>query len=107
MLAVWLLAEAVRLGASRATVARIASNIGIDALVGAVPVAGDLFDFAWKSNLRNVVLLERHQADPARTRRADRLFVVVVAVTLLAVCVALMVGSALLAGWLFHLLFGR
>jgi hypothetical protein len=45
------------------TVARMLLNLGIDALVGAVPIAGDLFDFAWKANRRNVRLLrERHEA---------------------------------------------
>ncbi|MGZ3405981.1 MAG: DUF4112 domain-containing protein [Polyangia bacterium] len=45
------------------TVARMLLNLGIDALVGAVPIAGDLFDFAWKANRRNVRLLRaRHEA---------------------------------------------
>ena len=35
-------------------------NIGCDSLLGAVPIAGDLFDFAFKSNRRNVALLRRH-----------------------------------------------
>jgi len=60
ILAGWILVEAVRLGASRATVLRIAGNVAIDAAVGAVPLLGDIFDFAWKANLRNVALLERH-----------------------------------------------
>ena len=107
VIALWLLAEGFRLGVSRATLARIASNIGVDALIGAVPVAGDVFDFAWKSNLRNVVLLERHHVNPAGARRADRLFVVLLAGTLLVVCATLMVGGALLAGWLFGLVFSR
>jgi Domain of unknown function (DUF4112) len=45
------------------TVARMLVNLGIDALVGAVPLVGDVFDFAWKANKRNVRLLrERHEA---------------------------------------------
>jgi hypothetical protein len=45
------------------TVARMLVNLGVDALVGAVPIAGDLFDVAWKANKRNVRLLrERHEA---------------------------------------------
>ncbi len=37
---------------------RMAVNIGIDYLVGLVPVAGDLLDFAWKANTMNVEMLE-------------------------------------------------
>ena len=45
------------------TVARMLLNLGVDALVGAVPIAGDLFDVAWKANRRNVKLLRaRHEA---------------------------------------------
>jgi len=75
VLAGWILVEAVRLGASRATLVRIAGNIALDAGVGAVPLIGDIFDFAWKANVRNVTLLERHLRDPARAMRADRSFV--------------------------------
>ena len=75
VLAGWILVEAVRLGASRATLVRIAGNIALDAGLGAVPLIGDIFDFAWKANVRNVTLLERHLRDPARAMRADRSFV--------------------------------
>jgi hypothetical protein len=36
----------------------MALNVAIEALVGAVPLAGDLFDAAWKANQRNLRLLE-------------------------------------------------
>jgi hypothetical protein len=47
-----------------------------------VPVVGDLFDFAWKSNARNVRLLARHVEAPAETGRASRALLVFVLVTL-------------------------
>ena len=75
VLAGWILIEAIRLGASNATLMRIAGNIALDAGLGAVPFIGDIFDFAWKANVRNVALLERHLRDPARAMRADRSFV--------------------------------
>ena len=42
------------------TLARMLGNVGVDFLIGSVPVAGDLFDFAWKANRRNARLLEAH-----------------------------------------------
>jgi hypothetical protein len=35
-------------------------NVGLEAVIGLVPVVGDLFDSAYKSNIRNLALLEQH-----------------------------------------------
>lgn len=55
----WIVAEAHRIGVSKSTLARMLANVGIDYAVGTVPVLGDLFDFFWKANRRNVRLLEK------------------------------------------------
>ncbi|MGH6826780.1 DUF4112 domain-containing protein [Methyloceanibacter sp.] len=47
-------------GASKLTLARMLGNVGVDFLVGSVPVVGDLFDVAWKANRKNARLLEAH-----------------------------------------------
>ena len=60
LLASYALVEGYRLGVPNSLIARMAANIGLDWLVGSVPVAGDLFDFAFKANRRNVDLLIRH-----------------------------------------------
>jgi hypothetical protein len=52
--------EARRLGVSRLVMARMVTNSTIDAVIGSVPFAGDIFDVAYKSNLKNVALLKRH-----------------------------------------------
>src|SRR6267143_914176 len=102
ILAGWILVEAVRLGASRATVIRIAGNVTLDAAVGAVPLVGDIFDFAWKANLRNVALLERHLAAPDRAERADRWFVLLVILGVFAMALGLLVLGILLTRWVFR-----
>ena len=53
----YLILVARRLGAGRWTVARMLINWGIDLGVGAIPVLGDMFDIAFKSNTKNVRLL--------------------------------------------------
>lgn len=106
ILSMWILGEAVRRAAPRTTVVRIAANIAIDTVVGGVPLLGDLFDVAWKANLRNVELLERHAADPVRARAADRLFVAVLGASVIALTVAVGVVSVLAARWLFRLAAG-
>lgn len=70
-----LLASA-RLGVPAPVLARMAGNMAIDALVGEIPLLGDLFDIGWKANRRNLDLLERHLADPEGTRRGSRRLVV-------------------------------
>lgn len=104
VLAGWIFVEAVRMGASRATLTRIAGNVILDACIGAVPLLGDIFDFAWKANLRNIALLERHLAAPVRAERADRIFVVLVASGVLAVGAGLLALGAVLTAWLLRVL---
>ena len=106
VLAGWILVEAIRLGASRATVLRIAGNVALDALVGAIPILGDIFDFAWKANLRNVALLDRHLAAPVQAARADRSFVWLVVCGVSALALGLLVVGILLTRWAFRALGG-
>lgn len=56
----FILLEARRLGAPRWLLARMAGNIAVDAIGGAVPLVGDLFDVAFRANLKNVRLLRSH-----------------------------------------------
>lgn len=56
----YLIWEARKLGVSRFTMARMIGNTLLDTVVGAVPFAGDLFDVAFRANMKNLRLLERH-----------------------------------------------
>ena len=96
VLAAWILVEAFRMGVSRATLLRMAGNVALDAGLGAIPILGDIFDFAWQANLRNVTLLERHLAAPAQARRADRAFILLVISGVLAMAVGLLAFGILL-----------
>lgn len=91
----YIVLEAARLGVPAVTLLRMLLNIAIDALVGSIPVAGDLFDFAWKSNLRNVALIEHHFADPHGAVRASRSWLIVVIAALV-----LLAALGIAAGWL-------
>ena len=54
------LMEAVRLGAPPRLITRMIGNIAIDTGLGAIPVAGDIFDVLFKSNTQNLKLLLDH-----------------------------------------------
>lgn len=66
---------AARHGVPRIALARMVFNVGVDAVIGAIPLIGDLFDFAWKANTRNLRLLEAHESAGRRPGWRDWLWV--------------------------------
>jgi hypothetical protein len=58
--AIYLVDQARRMGVSRPMLFRMYANVAIDFAVGSFPVIGDLFDVAWKANVKNLAMLERH-----------------------------------------------
>jgi hypothetical protein len=68
----YLIVQASRLGAPKSVVSRMVANVAIDTLIGWVPLLGDLFDVAWKSNVRNMSLLEDHLQHPAAAKAGSR-----------------------------------
>jgi hypothetical protein len=89
----YILAAGVRYRVSKATLLRMGLNIGVDYVFGAIPVIGDIFDAAWKSNRKNVELLRQRATvnaeDARKGRLSDWLFVGLLMLALLA----LLVGS--------------
>lgn len=60
LISLYIVFEATRLGLPRAKIVRMLGNVAVEAALGAVPVLGDLLDVAWKANLRNVNIIDRH-----------------------------------------------
>lgn len=89
---------ALRRRAPAIVVARMLMNLGIDALVGMVPIAGDLFDLGWKANQKNVELL---RARPEGGRSSARDWLAVGGAALLLV--GTVVLAALGVRWLWRL----
>jgi hypothetical protein len=85
---IFIVYHAARLGAPKATLFRMLSNIGVDTIVGEIPLLGDLFDFGWKANRKNLILLEQHLNQPASARRASRRVLLLVALGLLLILAA-------------------
>lgn len=88
-----------RLRVGGPVLARMLLNVAVDAIVGAVPLLGDVFDVGWKANVRNVALLDAWAADPARTRSSSRTVLVGVVAGVLLLVVALTWTAMALAGW--------
>ena len=83
----YLVSMAVNKGASGFVLARMIFNIVLDALVGAIPILGDIFDVAFKANQRNIKLLQEHYTEGRHQGSAKKVIIPVVIVVL-----AVMVG---------------
>ena len=94
----YIVAEAAALGVPRATLARMVFNVAVDAAVGSLPVVGDVFDAAWKANVRNVRLLEARVEAPSGA--PDRWFLLAVTAAVFAFALALVIVVTVGAWWL-------
>lgn len=92
---------AFRNGVPSVILLRMLVNVGVDALVGAVPLLGDLFDAAYRANEKNLALLEQY-ADPGRKPTvADYAVAAAVIATLLVLVLVPFVVVLLIARWIF------
>ena len=67
---------ATRFGIPRQDLAKMIFNVGLEAVVGTVPLVGDLFDAFYKSNIRNLAILEQHLTvvEPKLKEVSDELY---------------------------------
>lgn len=95
MLTASIILAAVRLKVSGSVLVRMLLNMAVDFLIGLVPVVGDLADFVFKANERNVRLLDAYEASPRRTTVASRwLLLTVIGALLLLLTFATLAGIA-------------
>lgn len=70
-LSAYIILQSARLGLSRQRLGQMFFNVLVELVVGTLPIAGDLFDVAWKANAKNVALLEAElNVDPATVKAA-------------------------------------
>jgi hypothetical protein len=103
----YILVAAVRYRVPKITLLRMGMNIGIDYLVGSLPLVGDLFDAWWKSNQMNVELLRKRATVSASEARqgtlSDWLFVGLIILLLIGVAI----GAAVVSFYLLLLIAGQ
>ena len=56
----WMVWEARNIGMSKTQMARMFGNVGVDFLLGLIPVIGAVPDFLFRSNTRNLKIIKRH-----------------------------------------------
>jgi hypothetical protein len=89
-------------GVPYVTLARMVVNIGIEVLLGTIPLLGDAFDIAWKANRRNYALIIRHLEQSRRQTWRDWVFLMVIAAILAAIFLAPIFLILWFLEWLGH-----
>ncbi len=95
-----ILTQAAQLGIPKSILLKMGFNIGFDALLGIIPVFGDLSDFVWKANQRNVELINDYFEQPERTVIHSRFFVAAIAFLSFGVIAMITLFGVLLMRWL-------
>ena len=68
---VGLMALALRRGVPRVVLFRMILNILVDVVAGSLPIVGDIFDAAYKSNRRNLELIREHETLGSKATAMD------------------------------------
>jgi uncharacterized membrane protein YwzB len=79
---IYILIQAANMGCPTSVILRMALNIGIDNVFSAVPFFGNIFDFFWKSNHRNVILVEKYLKNSKSEQAKSRLILISVVLVL-------------------------
>ncbi len=107
VLSAYIVFESARFGLPRETLVQMVTNIILDAVLGSIPVLGDLGDVVWKANAKNLALLEEHLDLPQpRRQRVDWLFLALLLGGLFLIVIAIGIVSLLLLRWLLGAVLG-
>ena len=98
----YILAAAVRYRVPKITLLRMGLNIGIDYVVGALPVVGDFADAWWKSNRMNLELLQKRATVSAEEARSGKVSDWIFVGGIIAGLAALAIASAAVSVYLLY-----
>ncbi|MGV3502265.1 MAG: DUF4112 domain-containing protein [Adhaeribacter sp.] len=89
----------VKHGVSRKVLILMVGNLVLDALVGSIPVLGNIFDFYFKANQRNVNLLKKHYQEGKYSGSGNGVLLAI-ALSLVLLLGLLIYGTWTLISWL-------
>ncbi len=96
-LSTWIIAGALRHRVPPLVIARMVFNVAVDLIFGAVPLAGDVFDFLYEENMMNMRLLEKHRDRRRPPRSSAQIALVLGAIMAFLVLLAIGIAAALIA----------
>lgn len=89
-------------GASNKLVVLMSINILLDTIIGGIPVIGQIFDFFYKSNTRNLRLMREHYLE-GKHQGSGKGTIIIAIVVMLIVLGLLVLGLIKLGGWIVDL----
>jgi hypothetical protein len=98
-----LLLTMVKYGVSRKVLILMVGNLLLDAILGSIPVVGNIFDFFYKANQRNVNLLKRHYQEGKYTGSGTGILIAI-ALALLVILALVIYGTWELISYLVRLI---
>lgn len=101
----YILIAGVRYGVPKITLLRMAFNIGIDYVIGSIPLLGDAFDFFFKSNKRNMDLIRTRATGIDQGTKGDYIFIFAIIGVLLLILFASIAVSIYIIGQIFWEIF--
>ena len=104
LLSSYLIFEAARMGAPTRVLLRMIGNVAVESIVGIIPILGDIFDIAWKANVRNIALLRAHQEHLFIHERSSRQIMTMIVVALLLIFTGVIAVSVLVLRFVYQLL---
>lgn len=96
LISAYIVAHAARNGVPQAALARMMTNVAIDSLIGMIPFAGDLFDFLFKANSKNLAIYREAMAGSRNTAKDWGFVASVVTGVLLLLAIPVTLGIYLL-----------
>lgn len=102
VLSSWIVIGALRHRVPGRIILRMLLNIAIDLLFGAVPVAGDVFDFLYEENVKNMRLLEKHRdrKRPPRSTLSIAFAAILIVAFVLALALGIVAALAFVVFWI-------
>ena len=104
VISTYILYQALRMGVPTMVVGRMLLNIVMESVIGVIPFFGDLFDFAFKANKRNVELLREYVDQPDTVKRRSTFTVMLTVLGFLLILGLLVWGMFSLIAALIHAL---
>jgi hypothetical protein len=92
----YIVLASIRHGLPKTAIARMVFNVGVDVLLGSIPLVGDAFDFAWRPNEKNLRLLNKYATGKRNSLWSDWAWVLALLGLVLLLVIA-MIGFAIYA----------
>ena len=105
VIAVYALHVARQFGAPGIIQLNMLTNIALDSLIGTIPVIGDIFDFVFKAQTRNLALLDDWLRTPHAVSKRSKRGLIMIPIAIFVVFVTLTVLGVWLLFILLHWLF--